>query len=485
MSSGSVHLRKLIAALLDQPDLRPELGSVHPDSVPPEFGLEKDALAAIYRLWHEGQVSGSDAVAQMVAETREIDAEAFLDTFTVDPTEASTPGLLAALWGNWLDKNALQMALERAIYAVQQSKGEDALSLSMRVQQMIARSVPELSEVVIAEFHELGGYFNVRQDNIYDRVMSGNVGLPTFPFKGLNDMLMSLEQGDPMMLMASEGLGKSTLLQVLAEHWQSQGFYVVSVERETQPHIYERRRIMRWMGIPSAFFRGQTEVNGKPIPPVSRKAPVWGELFSLYDQLVERRKKKGVLVHINGAGLTPEDTMGYLMTHSKIAKARGMELIYLDDYYQRTEWGHLANDEYKALNLVAEKIKNGVSALGCYALIAAQENQDRSSDGTVVERYPFGNRRALKVFQQVVSLQRSRAIRDSSILLPDGDFMRDGVGNPRYWSREGSWSHNATLEVLKVNEGRLGKTTVKFENGRYTVYDEDEMPRFYQRVIYG
>jgi hypothetical protein len=491
-------LRMLLANLIDKEDQRSKLkNALSVIDIPEGNVFERVLWQEIEWYWNDGLPASRENVLAGLEGHRELKdkATSMLDTLLAEYATGDDVRNIAGRWRRWNETQKLERAAEKMSAIASRPGGKTAAELGQQMFKVLAEAVPTTGRVNNLTPDDVDEVVDAAGQRVYERFTRGEVVAPTFPWPELNKLITSLNPGDPVLWTATTKSGKSTLAQFLAEHWAwDQGYYVISLEKETSPLIYGWRRMARLIGLPTWVFKDvvrlKTQKSEIVLPPAYRGAKEWAHVFARYDAIKQARqeKKGGVLVHINAPGITPERFFtGEFSAHCENAARMGMEVIVIDDYLQKFDWSHLAREERAGLAKTAATVKNEIQRAGCYAMIFAQEQIIKDQKTGVIERVPFGSREAQKVFQAHLSLQRKQAERDEPVMWIGSQqekHLTNALGQLRYYARANKgFSAESVIEVVVANDGTPGKFTTMIEGSLFTTHDVHDNPPSYMPLF--
>jgi len=483
-------LERLLANLIDKPDQRVNLGSIDENDIDNDLVLHKRLLRAMLWFWEHDQDALKDDLIRALKAYPDYNnaVDKFMEHIYKQRDDTGDVANYAAIFRYQIQIQKPIMAAKKILELSENPGAISVPGLVDKMQRILAESSPSIQSILDTDEDGYMELLGQKQDVIYDRYVSGKTLIPTFPWSGLNELIGGLDIGDPAMIMATMKFGKSTLSQALAKWWAHHGYYVVICEKETSAAIFKRRDIMGMMGLPKYVFTSKTEIdyNNKKyvIPPFSGKNEFWKNVINDYNEKMHNYIKDGKIVHINAPGIDFHSMQVKLQQHKQIADDYGLQMIVIDDYLQRFAIeGN--DDEYRHLSKVSEKLKNTIQSLGIYAVIFAQETQVHN--GTTLERYPSGSKKGIKVYQITLSLQRKNYSVDEPVLDVSARptrHLKNGLGMPRYYAKNGGFSGHAEIEVLLANEGLANqKAPLLFENNLYRVYDVNGKPDEYDNLL--
>ena len=245
------------------------------------------------------------------------------------------------------------------------------------------------------------------------------------------------------IIAAPDGQGKTTYLEMIAEHWVSRGIQTVYVHLEDELEYKKDRRLARhaMVDLDKIEDGDLTEYDQHQIREANRRIGGWADGLHYYDaagesmpvilQELEARIAEGVCEAI---------VFDYL---DKVQPSSGQVKVY-----GTNTWERQAND-IEQLKTFAERNKIPV-------LTATQGNKQMQTQGTVQTRQAIqGSGQKSQRSQLVVILTRD---------LVGKDGLRDGNG--KLLAEAGEYSPFINVRIDKQNRGRTGNFT-QFLVGRF------------------
>ncbi|MBK8773209.1 MAG: hypothetical protein IPM06_22640 [Rhizobiales bacterium] len=273
---------------------------------------------------------------------------------------------------------------------------------------------------------------------------SGIVNPFSWPWVTWNAVVRPLRPGMVGVLAAPDGMGKTTYLEIIAEHWARGGMNVVYVHLEDDLEYKLDRRLARWARIPLTCIE-----DGKFTPPqrdkirqaqqeIDRLCPTLhyyhapGQSMADIVRELESKVAEGVCQAV---------FFDYL---DKVAPSRSQAKLFGDNTWERQ------SADVEALKVFAEKHRLPV-------VTATQGNKSMQEVGVVQTRKNIGGSGGkTQKAQLVVILTRD-------LVGPEG--LRDEQGT--VLAEPGDYSPFVNVRIDKQNRGRAGVTIRQFLIGQY------------------
>lgn len=266
------------------------------------------------------------------------------------------------------------------------------------------------------------------------------------PWASWHEVVQPLPPGMLMNIAASGGVGKSTYLDMIAEHNAARGLHVLIVSLEDSPAYRAARQLARWSGIPLH------RIERAPLSVDEERALEWAR---------QQIRGFGERIHFLHA---PGANMAYIEAAATRMRILGQCDALMIDYidlvtaspdqragrifgYEREE------DDMRRLKALAER-------LGIPIVFANQGRKGSENDMSEADIKGSGARYYMA--QLVMILQRPR--------LQD-DFFYNGREYPA-----GARSPIVTVSVPKQNRGGTRRFTQFFDGPVYTVSDVRRQP---------
>ena len=251
-----------------------------------------------------------------------------------------------------------------------------------------------------------------------------------FPWDALNRYVPALLPGTLTAVCAEPGVGKTTFMECLAEHWARKGMHVVFFHYELSTAFMELRRMSRWTGIPFVELQKKGGVRQE----MKRAREIW-------------ESWPGAIHLIHCPGWTAQRTVN----HARRLQDRGLCDIAILDYL-----GMIHRVYANGLNpaqVVGQQIatlKTGADQMGAPWAVAAQFN--KSSRG--------------KNLKTADDIRDTGELEDKSNLLITLDRPLDFTTGKRVSRTNGYISKNTM--------GEQGLFELQFTGARYLFSDVEE-----------
>ncbi|MBN8634422.1 MAG: hypothetical protein J0M07_03805 [Anaerolineae bacterium] len=304
----------------------------------------------------------------------------------------------------------------------------------------------------------------------------------TLPFEAFNAYFPYLEYGQGTAILGQEGIGKTTVGIITAEHiaWNSKAKLDVSyMACETPLHVLSRRQFSR---------HNLVTYNDIKEGRIDLESGEWSTRWKKW--LDDTRLRSNEYGHINffyGPEATADDILSQMSISAETSRRLGRGMVFVLDHLHSINWRatHREYGEFEALRMIALSLfarVNSIYASGVntHLFMLAQEGDIRGQ--------AFGNKFISKRAQLVISLQRERFGERGD----DGEFpgaaadfkmtkkaheltdaqknspwyrkskddtgayeMLDALGQPRYWYRAGSkFGSKGTMYCSKSNDSQ-------------------------------
>ena len=268
-----------------------------------------------------------------------------------------------------------------------------------------------------------------------------------WPWRSWNEFIRPLQPGFVGILAAPDGIGKTTYLEQIAEHWARGGWNVIYVHLEDSLEYKLDRRTTRAARVPIAAIQDATYTDDDRarIAEANERMEAWA----------------GTLHYYHAAGESMTAIVRELETRVAEGTCQAVVFDYLDkvqpsraqaSIYGTNAWERQAND-MEQLKVFAEKNRVPV-------FTATQGNKTMQTGGTQTRQAIQGSGQKSQKAQLVIILTRD-------IVGPDGLRDKDG----RHVASAGEYSPVAKVRVDKSNIGRTGDFQQFIEGKFFTVRD--------------
>ena len=501
---GGPILYQLMANMIDGPDRRKEMHAVITSKDIPDGWIEAKTLyQCIEDCYDIGGELPTQALMIEMMERRGIkSAKTFVEQVMKERSPQGLVKLPAYRFYDWLQWSRMEKAADTAKKLIINPDGRTIGEVAQEIQRVFANASPLMASITVATpFEQYLDWraFQIEKNRAKREGRTYNVN---FPFKELNELISGIRIGDPILITAASGLGKTTVANCLVEYWAwTQDLYTIYVSQETDDKYLNQRRMARMMGIPTQYNeRDVPQADDVIVPMFDPEVYPWSEMDSIMQERLRDMEKLHDLYTISGRGAQVEEVMKQIAHHCEIAAHKGKEVIVVWDYLQKFDWSRypFRGDSAERLGLarVAQRIKNGTQQLKFRSVVFSQESDSELSGkdieaGKPNKPKPFGSGEAHKVMQVHLSLQRPTAIHDEEVMWTDPEThelrqIRDCVGNWRYYARKGEPSgENAWLELLKGNDDApRGRARIRFEGALHLVQCYYAEPKWFPQDLH-
>lgn len=278
---------------------------------------------------------------------------------------------------------------------------------------------------------------------------AGNVKSLDWPWATWNKLIRPIVPGEVGLFVAGDGMGKTTYLNQIAEHWATCGVQVQVLHAENDKENLADRRTVRWSGVPLAALEdgSATPAQRELVTDIhARIALGWGQ--RLHYQLC--------------AGWTMQQVIAHCDRERKQGLLDVLVLDYFDKIYHDLDLIKAYRDEYKRDALMMERLKSWAQVNGVPVLTASQMTKFGKKSGATDRSDMRGSGEKSDKAQLVILLHREKS--ESGIFAPNG----------RKLAEPGEYSPEAVIRVDKQNRGKTGSFRQFFDGSRYRILDMDE-----------
>lgn len=264
-----------------------------------------------------------------------------------------------------------------------------------------------------------------------------------WPWRSWNELVRPLRSGMVGVVAAPDGVGKSTILEMVAEHWAGQGSHVVFVHLENDFDYTMNRRLCRWSHVPIAAIEDGN------LTPAQRNA-----ISDAY-----QRMNLDTLHYYDASGLTMAELVAELSIRRSENVLDAVVIDYLNKVRPSRDQARLfgANPfERQADDM--ELLKSWAVGHGVPAFTAVQMNKEGQDNRRQTRQNIRGTGQLSEKSQLVVVLTRD---------ILDAD-MTDGRN---VIARAGEYSPLMHVRVDKQNRGRTGEFDMVYVGKQFEVHD--------------
>lgn len=287
-------------------------------------------------------------------------------------------------------------------------------------------------------------------DIVKDRVRTKATGARIvygWPWASWTQRMRPLQPGFLGLLAAADGIGKTTYLEEIAEHWAANGIHVVYVHLEDNREYKFDRRLARHAKVPIERIQDGdfTEEDRVKIADANNRIESWA----------------GYLHYLDAAG----DTMTSILRELQTRIDEGICQAVVYDYLDKTQasrgqvqafggnvWERQAND--------MEQLKVFCTKNRIPAMTASQGNKTMQNNGTQTRQAIQGSGQKSQKAQLVVIVTRE---------MVGDEGLRDGQGN--VLAEAGEYSPIVKVRIDKQNIGKTGEFRQFIKGPYFTIRD--------------
>ncbi len=272
---------------------------------------------------------------------------------------------------------------------------------------------------------------------------AGKVSPYLWPWASWNFNVRPLRPGMLGLVAASDGMGKSTVLECIAEHWAKGGLHVVYVHLEDALDYKMDRRLARWARVPLQA------IEDGALSPEQRAAV--DKAQGNIDRLLP------TLHYFDAAGMSMAEVTNELKARVAEGVCQAVALDYLDKVQPSRAQAKLYGDQ------IWERQGNDVEMLKTFAeknrvpvMTASQGNKQMQGGGTKTRRDIQGSGAKTQKAQLVAILTRE-IVGDAGLQDERGTVLAE----------PGEYSPFIDVRIDKQNRGKTGVTMRQFLIGQY------------------
>ena len=273
---------------------------------------------------------------------------------------------------------------------------------------------------------------------------AGKVNPFLWPWSSWNFHVRPLRPGMLGLVAAADGVGKSTYLEMIAEHWALGGMHVVYVHLEDALDYKLDRRLARWARVPLQALEDGTTTAEQQAAAEAAQSKIDRSLNTLH--------------YFDAAGMSAGEIVTELKARVQEGVCQAVVLDYLDKMQPSRAQAKLYGDQ------IWERQSNDVELLKTFAerhalpvMTASQGNKGmQQTTGTRTRRDIQGSGAKTQKAQMVAILTRE-------IVGKEG--LKDETG--RALADPGEYSPFIDLRIDKQNRGKQGVTIRQFLIGQY------------------
>lgn len=261
-----------------------------------------------------------------------------------------------------------------------------------------------------------------------------------WPWASWNDKIRPLRSGMLGVVAAPDGIGKSTVLEMVAEHWARKTAHVVFVHLENDFDYTMNRRLCRWSKVPIAAIEDGNLTDAQLT-----------QIRDSYDDLEDLR----TLHYLDAAGWTMAELVAELSIRYNEGVCDAVVVDYLNKVRPSRDQARLFSGRpFERQADDAELLKSWAVKHKVPAFTAVQMNKDGQGSGRQTRQNIRGSGEISEKSQLVVVL--TREICENDEIGPNGVVT----------ARKGEYSPLMTVRVDKQNRGRTAEWQM-FYVGKY------------------
>jgi replicative DNA helicase len=272
---------------------------------------------------------------------------------------------------------------------------------------------------------------------------AGKVSPYLWPWASWNAQVRPLRAGMLGLVAASDGVGKSTYLECIAEHWAKGGLHVVYVHLEDALDYKMDRRLARWARVPLQAIEDGVLTESQSGNVDKAQANIDRFLPTLH--------------YFDAAGMSMAEVTTELKARCAEGVCQAVVLDYLDKVQPSRAQAKLYGDQ------IWERQGNDVEMLKTFAeknrvpvMTASQGNKQMQGSGTKTRRDIHGSGAKTQKAQLVAILTRD-IVGDAGLQDERGTVLAD----------PGEYSPFIDVRIDKQNRGKTGVTMRQFLIGQY------------------
>ena len=273
-----------------------------------------------------------------------------------------------------------------------------------------------------------------------------------WPWASWNQFVRPLKGGMMGLLSAPDGMGKTTFLEMIAEHWAKQQFHTVLVHLEDSPEYKYDRRLARHSTVPYADIEdgNLTAAQMENTKLAYYKIEPWAALFLHYYH-------------------APGKSAGEVVRELEARRAEGICDCVVLDYIDKFSTDTRQRDLYRGDSAVwerqadnSEKLKTFCERNNVPIFTATQGNKSMQNGGTQTRQNIRGSGQKSEKSQLVVILSRE-IVGDAGLHTQDGKLIASA----------GEYSPIVNVRVDKQNRGKTGNIKQWLSGSQFKVVDMD------------
>lgn len=259
-----------------------------------------------------------------------------------------------------------------------------------------------------------------------------------WPWGSWNVSVRPLRAGMLGVVAAPDGVGKSTVLEMVAEHWAEKRAHVIFVHLENDFDYTMNRRLCRWSRVPMAAIEDGNLSESQ-----------WAEIRD-----AQERMEFETLHYLDAAGWTMAELTAELAIRHSEGVCDAVVLDYLNKVRPSRDQARLFSGRpFERQADDAELLKSWAVKHKVPAFTAVQMNKDAQGSGRQTRQNIRGSGEISEKSQLVVVLTREIC-------------ENDDVVNGNVVARKGEYSPLMSVRVDKQNRGRTAEWQM-FYNGKH------------------
>ncbi len=266
-----------------------------------------------------------------------------------------------------------------------------------------------------------------------------------WPWASWNEKVRPLRSGMLGVVAAPDGIGKSTVLEMVAEHWSRKTAHVVFVHLENDFDYTMNRRLCRWSKVPIAAIEDGNLTDAQLT-----------QIRDSYDDLEDLL----TLHYLDAAGWTMAELVAELSIRHSEGVCDAVVVDYLNKVRPSRDQARLFSGRpFERQADDAELLKSWAVKHKVPAFTAVQMNKDGQGSGRQTRQNIRGSGEISEKSQLVVVL--TREICENDEIGPNGVLT----------ARKGEYSPLMTVRVDKQNRGRTAEWKMYYNGKHFEVRD--------------
>lgn len=266
-----------------------------------------------------------------------------------------------------------------------------------------------------------------------------------WPWASWNEKVRPLRSGMLGVVAAPDGIGKSTVLEMVAEHWARKAAHVVFVHLENDFDYTMNRRLCRWSKAPIAAIEDGNLTDAQ-----------LAQIRAAYDDLDSLL----TLHYLDAAGWTMAELIAELSIRHSEGVCDAVVVDYLNKVRPSRDQARLFSGRpFERQADDAELLKSWAVKHKVPAFTAVQMNKDGQGSGRQTRQNIRGSGEISEKSQLVVVL--TREICENDEIGPNGMLT----------ARKGEYSPLMTVRVDKQNRGRTAEWQMFYVGRNFEVRD--------------